>query len=92
MKGSEVIHSVVDNARRRFLLQHAVNWLGIALCVAAVIWLATLVAFKLLPMPEQWVWSVGTLGLLATLVVFVAGFLRRSDRGVPPVGSTRPRA
>ena len=81
MKGSEVIHSVVDNARRRFLLQHAVNWLGIALCVAAVIWLATLVAFKLLPMPEQWVWSVGTLGLLATLVVFVAGFLRRSDRG-----------
>jgi len=80
MKGSEVIHTVVDNARRRFLLQHAINWFGIALCVAAAVWLGTLVAFKLLPLPERWVWSVGIVGLAATFAVFVAGFLRRSDR------------
>ncbi len=80
MKGSEVIHSVVDNARRRFLLQHAINWLGIALGFAAAVWLVALVAFKLLPMPEKWVWSVGIIGLVATVAVFLAGILRRSDK------------
>ncbi len=80
MKGSEAIHSVVDQARRRFLLQHAINWLGLALCVAAAAWLAMLVAYKLLPMPEQWVWTAGLAGLAAALAVFTIGLLRRTDR------------
>lgn len=80
MQGSEVIHSVVDTARRRFLLQHALNWLGIALCFAAAVWLTALIVFKLAPVPEQWVWAVGVVGLVATVAVFVAGMLRRSDK------------
>ena len=80
MKGSEVIHSVVDNARRRFLLQHAINWLGIALCFAAAVWLVALIVFKFAPMPEKWVWAVGVVGLVATVAVFLAGMLRRSDK------------
>ncbi len=80
MKGSEVIHAVVDNARRRFLLLHALNWLGIALCFAAAVWLVALIVFKLAPMPEKWVWAVGVVGLAATVAVFLAGILRRSDK------------
>jgi hypothetical protein len=79
MSDLDAIQSVLKRATRRRRWERAWNGLWQGLFVGASIWLATLAAFKLAPIPSFYLIAAGFLALLCLLGGFLSGWTRRES-------------
>lgn len=76
MSEFQVIQTTLESARRRRRLSNGLRGLGGGLLGGAIIWLAAAVGFKLLPIPEAAILSIGIIALACPVIGFATAFWR----------------
>lgn len=81
MSDLQIIESTLERAARRRRRERAFRGLWQGLFVGALIWLLTLGAYKLLPIPIWTLAAAGVVGLLAALVGLIIGGWHKTSLG-----------
>ena len=77
MSDTQIIEGVLQRTARRKRWQQGWKGLWQGLLIAGAIWLVTLIAFKLLPLPERVLPVAGGVGVLVVLTGFLVGWWKR---------------